>query len=736
MSRALFRQADLRRVLSPSSIAVVGVSSNPASFGAATVERLADFQGALYRVNPRYEDMAGARCYPCISSLPQVPDCVVIATARDLVEPLARECAALGVGGVVIYASGYAEGGTEEGIELQARLARLAQESGMRIVGPNCIGLANFTIGANITFYSRTMLIDPAPHSIGVVSQSGALGNALIQSIERGTQLSHMLASGNSCDVDVADLVAYLAEDPACRAIACLFEGLADPHRIIEASALAWAADKPLVIYKIAESEQGAAAALSHTGSLAGSHAAYRAALERYGVVFVDNLEALIETAAFFAKQDPAKAAGTAVIATSGGATVIAADKAERHGVPLPQPGPRVQSILDANIPVFGSPRNPCDVTAQVVNDHGSLAACVDGLFSDPAYGAVVLANPYASDLTLPRIDLLGSEAAKAGKAGIWVSFSDWLEGPGLIAAERNPHVALFRSFDRCFHAIAKWNWRTVKRETPIFEHAPPVGNAAQAAAAQLLREAPASTLTEREAKAVLRHYGVPVVEEQLTQTVDEAAAAARCHGYPVAMKVESPDIPHKTEAGVISLNLRDEPALREAFVRILAHAEKAAARDRINGVLVQPMISSGVEMMVGARVDPLFGPLLVVGFGGTMVELLRDIALLPAPVSRQEAMEMLRSLNGFELLQGFRGAPPIDVDALADVICRLGQFAADHASCIAEIDVNPIICSADRLIAVDALIVLKDSAPQAGDDTKNDTGHDAPVIAEPTSVE
>ena len=705
MNRPVYSRDQLIRSLSPKTIAVVGVSTNPSSFGARTVARLANFQGELFQINPRYEEIAGRPCYPSIGALPKVPDCVVVATGRDQVLDIVRECAGAGVGGCIIYASGFAEVGTEQGIAEQDELTRIAQEGGMRIIGPNCIGLANFTIGANITFYSETRLDAPAAHSVGIVSQSGALGNALIQSIERGTQVSHMLASGNSCDVDVADFVSYLVEDPGCRAIACLFEGMDDPNRMIEAARLAWAADKPLILYKIAESEQGASAAMSHTGSLAGSHAAYRAALERSGVVFVDQLEALMETAAFFAKMGPAKAKAAAVIATSGGATVIAADKAEAHGIALLQPEAAAQAVLDANVPDFGSARNPCDVTAQVVNNPASLTACLNALFADSTYGAVVLANPYASEATIDRIDTLGREAAQAGKAGCWVSFTDWLEGPGLIDAERHPHVGLFRSFDRCFSTLSVWQWRSELRNAPAQEAAPTLGIENRDRAARLLDQAGATTLTEREAKAVLSLYDVPVVQETLVQNADEAAQAASGQ-YPVVIKVESPAIPHKTEAGVIRLNLTDETALRETYVEVMANAMRETSSDNIRGVLVQPMIPSGVELMVGVRNDPQFGPLLVVGMGGIMVELLRDTALLPAPVTPAEAERMLRSLKGFALLNGFRGSEPVDIGQLVRIICNVGRFAADHANRVAELDINPLICAGGRITAVDALIV------------------------------
>ncbi|CAD7337918.1 acetate--CoA ligase family protein [Sphingomonadales bacterium 56] len=708
MYRPVYARQHLARVLSPRSIAVVGVSNNLSSFGARTMARLEHFQGQLFQVNPRYENIGARTCYPSVSVLPEVPDCAVVATGRDQVVEIVRECADAGVGGCIIYASGFAEVGTERGVQEQDELTRIAQDSGMRIIGPNCIGLANFTIGANITFYSETQLVTPAAQSVGIVSQSGALGNALIQSIERGTQVSHMLASGNSCDVDVADFVSYLVDDSACRAIACLFEGMNDPSRMVEAARRAWAADKPLILYKIAESEQGASAAMSHTGSLAGSHAAYRASLERYGVVFVDQLEALMETAAFFAKTRRATAKAAAVIATSGGATVIAADKAEAHGIALLQPQAAAQAVLDANVPDFGSARNPCDVTAQVVNNPTSLTACLNALFADPTYGAIVLANPYASSGTVERIDTLGREAAQAGKAACWVSFTDWLEGPGLIHAERHPHVGLFRSFDRCFRTLSAWQWRSALRDAPVQEEAPALPASNRDQAAMLLDQAGSNTLTEREAKAIMALYDVPVVQERLVQSADEAVQAASGK-YPVVIKVESPSIPHKTEAGVIRLNLGDEAALRDAYSAIMANALRETSPNDIRGVLVQPMVPSGVELMIGVRNDPQFGPLLVVGMGGIMVELLRDTALLPAPVTVAEAENMLRKLKGFALLNGFRGADPVDFEQLVRVVCNVGCFAADHADRILEVDINPLICAGGRITAVDALIVRKD---------------------------
>lgn len=711
VSRPVYRHADLQRALSPRSIAIVGASTRAGSFGERSLDNLARFDGDIYLVNAKYDRIGERRCYPSLSALPAVPDCAVITVPREAVTEVVAECARLGVGGAIIFASGYTETGKPERAQQQEALAAIARESGLRIFGPNCIGWVNYLCGALVSFLPYPRLDAPRADSIGLVSQSGALAQSLAQAIEHGTSFSHVFTSGNSCDVDAADLVAYLADDPACKVVACVFEGLADPQRLLDAAALCWAADKPLLIHKLATGEQGAAAALSHTGSLAGSNAAYRAAFERAGAIVVEDFEALIETAAFFAKAPAPRARGAAVIATSGGAAIMAADKAELHGVALPQPEPEVRALLESHIPDFGSARNPCDVTAQVINDLRSLTACGEALMADPAYGVVVMPQPFAYDVATPRSELFAELARRHGKIACNVWLSEWLEGPGARACESNPHIALFRSMDRCFAAIAAWFWRADQRALrTVRERAARLSApSAQQQAAALIDAAPARSLTEREAKQVLAAYGVPVVGERLVHSAEAAAAAARELGLPAVLKVESPDLPHKTEAGVIRLNLHTESEVREAYAAVMANAAAVVPAPRVHGVLVQPMLPAGVEIMVGARNDPLFGPLLVVGLGGIFVELLKDTVTALAPVTPDEARALLNRLKGAAILRGFRGSEAVDGERLVDAICRLSEFAADQRERVAELDVNPLICSGARAMAVDALIVRRE---------------------------
>ncbi|HYZ20659.1 MAG TPA: acetate--CoA ligase family protein, partial [Rhodopila sp.] len=694
----VYSREELTRLLHPSSIAVIGASARAGSFGERVLFNMKHYAGRSYPVNARYQTIGEHTCYPSVRDLPEVPDCAVIAAAREAVEEIVLDCVKAGVGGVIIFASGYSETGKEDRIAQQERLAAIARESGIRIVGPNCIGVVNALIDSRITFMDITPIPRPeVRHAVGVVSQSGALGMALAQGVVRGLSVSHVLTSGNSCDVDMADFVNYLATDPNCGSIACVFEGMATPERLLLAAENAWKADKPLVIFKMATGEQGARAAMSHTGSLAGSNESYRAVFRKAGAVVVEDFEALMETAAFFAKAPAPLARGAAVVAASGGAAIMAADRAEQHGVPMPQPGPEVRAVLESHIPEFGSSRNPCDVTAQVLSSPESLTACAGALLGDPQYGILVSPLTYGYAPSAKRPLVYDELAKQHGKMAAVVWQTEWQDGPGVVEANQCARVALFRSMNACFAALEAWHWRADKREAAA--PPPPVTPRETVARARsLIAAAGGRALTEREAKEVLALYSVPVVGERLTASAAEAVAAAEALGFPVVLKVESADLPHKTEAGVIRLNLRNADQVREAYAAVMANAGKVSPPPRINGVLVQPMVPQGIEMVVGARNDPMFGPLVVVGLGGVLVEVLKDTALAPAPVSAAEAEAMLRSLKGAKLLEGFRGMASVDIGRLAQVVSDVSRFAADMRDSVAELDVNPLICAGERI--------------------------------------
>jgi len=709
-SRAVYRHAEMRRMFAPRSIAIVGATTNKTAFGSRTLDHLDGFAGRIYLINAKYQRIDERVCYPSLLALPEAPDCVLIATPQSTVEGVIRECIAVKAGAAVVYASGYAETARPERIADQQALGVLACESGLRILGPNCIGFANYVQQTIVSFSGVPQFAGTLPpHAIGLASQSGALAFALAQALDRGVAFSHAFSSGNACDVDVADQVAFLAEDPACAAVACLFEGVAEPARMLQAAHLCADVGKPLVVYKMARGELAAAAAMSHTGSMVGSSQAWAAALEHAGAIQVDTLEQLVPTAAFFAKAGQPRARGVAVMASSGGAAIVATDEAERFGIAMPQPANATRRVLEQYIPDFGSARNPCDVTAQVISQPESMRACGHALFGDEQYGAIIVPIVFATEVVLPRIAAINQLALDFGKIACILWATESLEGSGAREAESAPGIALFRSASDCFAALAAWlrrqDWLERQAAGPS---ARMVSAQAVAAARTIVSDITERVLTERQAKQALAHYGIPTTHERLVQDIEEAVVAAQTVGYPVVLKVESADIAHKTEAGVVRLGLQSPGAVRGAYAEILENARQHDPNARITGVLVQQQIPSGVECVVGARLDPQFGPLLVLGLGGVLIELLKDTRTMLAPLSKADARLLLGQLRGATLFRGFRGMPPVNLDLLAEIVARLSEFAADQADLLEEFDVNPLICAGDQVVAVDALMVRR----------------------------
>jgi len=691
---------------------VVGASNTPASFGERTLSNLGRFTGRVYGVNPKYGETMGHPCFPSLEDLPEVPDCVIVAVAARFVEATLAECAERGVGGAVIYASGFDEVGTPEGKAAQARLVAQAREAGIRLVGPNCIGLVNTHLKAGLNFMPGFHKMDMLTGPVSLVSQSGALGYTMYQGMERGVGIGHYLAAGNSADVDVCDYISYLADDPETKVIACLFEGVKNGERFLQAADRAFANGKPLLLYKMGTSEVSKQTALSHTGTLVGSNEAYLAAFRQAGAVSVDHLDGLLEMANFFARSgEPRSGKGVGVMATSGGAAVVMADKAEQHGVALPPLGEDTAKALQGLVPGFGSVANPADLTAEVLKTKETFVGCFEAFAADPSFDALIVplvfANPESSGARTP---VMSEIAKRTGLPIVGVWLNDWLEGPGSRILDADDRASIFRSSDHCFEAIAAWQaWHAKRREAGAKKEAGRISPlAARDGARALIEGLPADQRSpdEIQAKQLLSDYGVRCSREVLAGTSEAAAAAADDIGYPVAIKIVSPDILHKTEAGGVRLGVVDSGGVAEAFRSIMEAVGASRPQASIDGVVVQEMIGAGVELMLGARVDAQFGPLVVVGFGGMLVEILKDTATSLAPFGAYEARRMLTSLRGFPLLTGYRGSAPADLDVLADLLARFSEFVADTDDLIEEVDVNPVIVNASGAVCVDALIV------------------------------
>ncbi|MER7797126.1 acetate--CoA ligase family protein [Microbacterium sp. NPDC096154] len=716
--RVLFRHSDLSRLIDPKVIAVVGASPTPGAFGQRTLENLADFPGAVYGINPKYDEVMGRPCFPSIADLPEVPDALIVGVGQAFVAQTLEDAAAAGVGGAILYASGYAETGEPENIQAQQEIAELAQRTGLRVAGPNCVGLANLGTRAIMNFMTDCGEVTRgAAGGIGIVSQSGALGYTVLQAVQRGVGISHYLAAGNSADVDVCDYIAYLAEDPAAKAIVCLMEGVKSGERFLEAARLAQRSGTPLIVYKAGNSEAAGKAALSHTGTLSGSTAAYRAAVEEAGAIWVEDLEALTEVASFFVKNPtPPRTAGVGIMATSGGAGVINADKAEEHGLTLPPLSPETVATLETIVPSFGSVGNPADLTAEVLKDPETFVRCLDAFTSDPMLGALLVPLVFAHEATTgARAKVLCEAARHTDIPLVAVWMNDWLEGPGSHTLDADPRAAIFRSADRAAWTIRQWQHWHERRANSGGAPARISDPGARAIAEGILRSAHSGeaadgrrVLSESDSKAILAAYGIRVPGEKLAATPADAADAADAIGYPVVLKIASADIAHKSDVGGIRLDLGSREEVVAAATEILESVPRKVPDATIDGVSVQTQIASGPELLLGARIDAQFGPIVTIGMGGVLVEVLRDATIELAPFSASTARRGLERLRGFALLEGVRGDTSYDIDAAADAAGRFSELVADLADVLDEVDVNPLIVGKNGATAADGLVVTQ----------------------------
>src|SRR5882757_9468608 len=708
-TRSLYNAADLRRLINPGIVAVVGASETQGSFGERTLSNMAAFTGKVFAINPKYQTLLGRACVPSLADMPDSPDCVVLCVPRPMVEGMIESAAAAKAGGVVVYASGFAETAKPDRIEAQQRLVELSHRTGVRVVGPNCVGLANTRSGAGLNFMPDYAGMGHRRGPIGIVSQSGALGYTVLQGMQRGIGFSHYLAAGTSCDVDVCDFISYLAEDDDTKAIICLLEGVKDGAHFLEAARKARDAGKALIVYKTGNSETSSKAAMSHTGTMVGSAVAYRTAFEDAGAIAIDDLEAVLETASFFAKTGaPTRGRGVGILSTSGGAAVICADKAEAHGVELPALEAKTGSALREVVPDFGSVGNPSDLTAEVLKTSETFGFCLDAFLNDSGFSALMLPMIFAhASSSGARAPAIVEAAARSDRALAVVWMNEWYQGPGSELLDADPRVCVFRSADRCFAALRAWfYWH--KRVEPADASRRSDPSVEQAARRIIAGKSRGAALSETDSKRVLACYGIATPKEMLVHDPEGAALAVSQIASPTAIKIVSPDILHKTEAGGVRLGVSKPEEARTAAEQILESCLRYAPQARIDGISVQQMVPAGVEIVLGVKNDRQFGPLVAAGLGGIMVELIADTAVRLAPVGEQSARAMLGSLKGYALLKGFRGKPGVDVDRLVDTICRLSELAHDLRDVIDQIDVNPVIASTSGVVAADALIVCR----------------------------
>lgn len=690
----------LDAILKPQSVAIIGASDTASRIGGRPVHAMKDaYKGRLYAVNPNRETVQGLPAYKTISDVPETVDCAVIAVPANIAVQALRDCAASGVKSAVIFTSGFAEQ-NELGAQAQQEIVEIGRASGMRLLGPNCLGVFNIDLGWFGTFTNTSGMIRVGTGPVGIVSQSGAYGSHLfIVSQLRGVGANYWVTTGNESDIDVAEVIEYYAQAPDVKVIIAYAEGMRDRDRTIRALAAARAAKKPVIFMKVGSTDVGAAAAASHTASLAGADAVYEALFRQYGVYRAQTTEELIDVA--YACQFGHYPAGrkVSIQSISGGVGVQMGDAAVKAALDVPPLPDSTQAKLKALIPFAGT-RNPVDFTAAALTDpdlmyqNVSLTINEADFDSHAIYLASVPGAPFTREGTLKVFESLRRDYPDE------VMVMCLIGDPEIVAPYEQLDYPCFQDPSLAIRALGALTYFS-----EVF--ASPAAVAPEALPASALPP-PTKPVAEHEAKAILHSAGIPVTRESLTVSAEQAVAAWRSIGQPVVMKIASADIAHKTEIGGVILNLNDANAVNQGFKDLMARAQQARPDAKIDGVIVAEMINGGVETVMGVVTDPVFGPAVMFGLGGVFVEVLKDVVFRLAPFGVDEAHRMIGEIQGVAMLDGVRGQPPADREALAQSLSRLSVFAATHADAIDTIDINPFLVLPKGAVAVDALIVPK----------------------------
>lgn len=696
----------LTGLLKPKSVAIIGASATPGKIGNTVVKNLIEsgYQGGIYPVNPQAEEILGIKCFPTISAIPGEVDAAVITIPAKFVVEATEECGKKGVKGLIIITSGFSEVGRAD---LEQEIVDIARQYGMRVLGPNIVGTLSNSDKMNASFAPFLPLAGKA----SLVSQSGALLIAMdAATYTRRVGFDKLVSIGNMSDVDFADLIAYLNEDPATSCISLYVEGLKDGPRFI---AEARKATKPIVVLKSGVSAHGAAAAASHTGSLAGAAKIYGAAFEQAKVSQATDLDDLFDRTLALSLEAPMKGENLLVLTNGGGVGVLATDSAEKAGIPLHFAPEDVQEELKKHMPDFGSAKNPVDMTGMAGNEwyHDTVKFAYAHPWVD---GLVILYCETA--MTLPQ-EIAQSIHAAITETGITdkpvtVSFvggersdkaMEWLVENG-IPAYGAPDLAV-----NAMGALREYGrMLDLANEKPYLPEK--VDSALARSIIASARKHGRNALTEIEAKKVFKAYGLPITETDLAKTEEEAVQLARKIGYPLVMKIVSPDILHKSDAGGVKVNIKDELGVKEAFQTITKNALAYKADAFIDGIAVQEMAPWATEVIIGSVNDATFGPTVMFGLGGIFVEVLKDVVFRVAPVSLLEAEKMLESIKSAAILNGVRGEVMRDKKALAKVLASYAFMVYDLKDEVSESDANPVIVYEEGkgVKVVDARIILK----------------------------
>ena len=693
----------------PKSVAVIGATEKPASVGRSVLYNLltSPFGGTVYPVNPKHPSVLGIRAYPRIADIPDKVELAVIITPADSVPALIGECVEADVKGAIVISAGFREHGAH-GAELERRIQQQLARGRLRVVGPNCLGVMNPRRGLNATFSATQAL----PGNVAFISQSGALCTAILDwSLRENVGFSAFVSTGSMVDVGWGDLIYYLGDDPHTHAIVIYMESIGDARSFLSA-AREVALTKPIIVIKAGRSEAASRAAASHTGALTGSDEALDAAFRRCGVLRVTSISDLFYMAEVLSKQPRPRGPRLVILTNAGGPGVLATDGLIAAGGELAQLSSETVARLDALLPPHWSHNNPVDILGDSSPER--YAQCLEIVSKDPACdGVLIITAPQGMTSPTQLAEKLAPFARLEGKP-ILASFMGGAKIAAGDAVLRQANIPTFPFPDTAARAF-NYMWRYSYNlrgiyETPAFDPASESEAADHALAEKTIQEVRAAdrtVLTEVESKQVLAAYGIPSVPTHLARSEDEAARLAAGIGYPVVLKLFSHSITHKTEVGGVKLNLANEAAVRAAFREIQAAVTQKAGAQHFQGVTVQPMVPlEGYELILGCSLDPQFGPVLLFGTGGQLVEVFRDRALALPPLNTTLATRMMEQTRIWKALQGVRGRKPVDTAALAALLVRFSQLVVEQPW-IQEIDINPLLASPGRLLALDARILV-----------------------------
>ena len=689
-----------KRLLNPKTVAVIGASEDPSRIGGKPIAYMLKqgYAGQILPVNPKRETVQGIKAYPSIEALPQTPDVAVVAVPAAAVLQTITDLAQKGTAAAILFSAGFAEIGAE-GAALQDELVAIARAHGMRLIGPNSLGMVNPRIHFYGSFATGLELGFPEPGHVGIVSQSGAYGAHLMTAaVASGIGLSMMVMTGNEADLTLGDVVNMLVDDPNTKVIALYSEGIRQSATLVSALERAREHKKPVVIMKVGQSALGQAAALSHTASVAGNDRVFDAVMAELGVIRVQTTEQMLDIARLATRGIFPENNTLGVFTVSGGAGVIISDAAATHGLAMPAMPQPAQDRLRELLP-FCTPTNPVDTTAQVLNDMSLLTTFTESLVVDGGCQSILGFVTYTATAATSgeRVREALKTVAQSHPDRLYVlnamgdaeKLKRYEENGFTIFEDPSRAVAAISAMGRYGQAFAE----KPKRVAPTI---PPI-------------ELPANTPSEAQVKALLSQAGIAVVPETVCTNVDAAAAAAAALNEPVVMKIVSPDILHKTEIGGVLLNVDGEKAVREGFERLIERAKEHAPQAKIDGVLVAKQITGGVQCLLGVQQDPVFGPMAVFGLGGIFVEVLDDVVLHRCPFGEDVAMQMIQGIRAAPLLFGTRGQPKADVHALATMLANLSAFAVAAGPRLQSIDLNPVFAMPEGqgAFAADAVITL-----------------------------